>query len=444
MPGVLQWLQWLVRPLEFLDACHQKYGDIFTIRFNNTPVVLFSNPQAIQEVLNADPNLFEVGKDLAVLRPQVGNESLLLLNGSRHRRHRQLLMPPFHGERMRVYGQVICNITEEVIQQWKIGQPFEVRSFMQDISLQVMLRTVFGLKEGPRFQKLASLWTAVLELSSGNPLNTSLLFLPGLQKDLGNWSPWGRFLRQKEQIDKIIYSEISQRREQFDPTLTDILSLLMSAIDEAGQHITDVELHDELLTLLLAGNETTAGAMTWALYWIYRTPEVRDKLLHELDTLGPSPDPSAIAKLPYLNAVCQETLRISPVVIIVAPRILKSPFKLMGYEFDADTGLAPCIYLTHRQQDIYPEPDRFKPERFLERQFSPYEYLPFGGSNRRCIGFAFAPFQMKLVLATVLSRLQLEVVDQHPIKSERRGVIISPPRGLKMIVTDKHSVAKTI
>jgi unspecific monooxygenase len=189
------------------------------------------------------------------------------------------------------------------------------------------------------------------------------------------------------------------------------------------------------MTLLIAGHETTATALTWALYWIHRLPDVKEKLLGELDSLGDEPDKSAIARLPYLNAVCSETLRIYPIAILAFPRIVKSLLQVMGYEFEPGTMLAPCIYLTHRREDLYPEAEQFKPERFLERQFSPYEYLPFGGGNRRCIGAAFALFEMKLALASILSRFELALADNRPVHPVRRGLTMAPAGGVRMIVT---------
>jgi cytochrome P450 len=188
------------------------------------------------------------------------------------------------------------------------------------------------------------------------------------------------------------------------------------------------------MTLLFAGHETTASALAWAFYWIHNLPEVRQTLLQELDTFSQDSDPSAVSKLPYLNAVCSETLRLYPIVLFTFGRTLKSPLEVMGYQLEAGTLLAPCIYLTHHREDIYPEPKRFKPERFLERQFSPYEYLPFGGGNRRCLGYAFALFEMKLVLATVLSQVELALVDKRPIRPARRGITFSPSGGVEMIV----------
>lgn len=429
----LQTLQWIARPLETLDARAQKYGDTFRALGNKLPPLLyFSSPQALQTIFTADPEQLCAGGNQLLL-PLLGEHSLLLLDGERHQRQRQLLMPPFHGERMRAYGQLICAITEEVMSQYTPGKPFAVRSAMQEISLRVILSAVFGLHSGPRFEQLRQLLSSMLD--SFGPLSSTLLFYRFLQRDLGPWSPWGHFVRQKQQIDQLIYAEIAERRAQADPSREDILALLLSARDEAGQPMTDAELHDELMTLLSAGHETTASSLSWALYWIGYLPEVQDKLLAELDSLDPNSDPSAIARLPYLTAVCQETLRLYPVVLNAFPRIVKKPMELMGYQLEPGTIVLASIYLAHQREDIYPDPKQFKPERFLERQFSPYEYLPFGGGNRRCIGLAFAQFEMKLVLATVLSQLQLALVDHRPIKPVRRGVTMAPPGHLRMVVT---------
>ncbi|NEQ24550.1 MAG: cytochrome P450, partial [Microcoleus sp. SIO2G3] len=346
---ILRTLQWIFRPLDVLEARAQRYGDIFALGKNtSTPFVYVSNPEAIRQILTADSERFESGRANKPLLFLLGENSLILLDGRKHQRQRRLLMPPFHGERMRAYGKLICDITEQVMSQWKIGEAFYVRSAMQEISLRVILSAVFGLDKGQRFDQLRQLLSSLLDVIS-SPLTSSFLFFPSLQKDLGSWSPWGRFLRQKQQINQLLYDEIQQRREQVDPSGDDILSLLLSARDEAGQPMTDEELRDELLTLLFAGHETTASALSWALYWTDHLPEVRDRLLSELDTLSPDTDPTTIARLPYLSAVCQETLRIYPIAINPFPRTLKAPMEIMGYQFEPGTTLLISIYLTHHR-----------------------------------------------------------------------------------------------
>ncbi len=441
-PPWLQLIQWMANPVGYMEAAAQDYGDIFTVPFGYSGgfsnQVFVSNPRAIQQILSNDTKQFSApGKLNEIVRPLLGNESLMLLDGERHKRQRKLLMPSFHGERMRAYGELICNITEKITSQWTIGKPFLARNYMPKISMGVILQAVFGLYEGSRYQKLEQLLYKRLN-ATASLWSTPLLFFKSLQKDLGPWSPWGRILRQQQQIDKIIYEEIRERRSKPDPERTDILSLLISARDEQGEGMSDVELRDELLTLLVAGHETTATALAWALYWIHHQPEVREKLLKEIDSLGESPEPMTIFQLPYLTAVCQETLRIYPVGITTFPRVVKSPVKLMGYELEPGTVLIGCIYLTHQRKDLYPEPKQFKPERFLESQFSPYEFIPFGGGSRRCIGEALAIFEMKLVLATILSRYQLALADKRPERPERRGITLTPAGGVKMVMTGQR------
>jgi unspecific monooxygenase len=269
-------------------------------------------------------------------------------------------------------------------------------------------------------------------------LRAMLLVFPFLQTDLGGWSPWHKFLQLKGEIDEVIYAEIKERQEKPDSSRSDILSLMMAAKDENGQPMSDVELRDELITLLIAGHETTATSLTWALYWINHVPQVREKLLQELDNLGENVDANEIFKLPYLNAVCSETLRMYPVAMLALNRLVKSPFELMGYNLEAGTIIVPCIYLTHHREDLYPDSKQFKPERFLERQFSPSEFVPFGGGNRRCIGMAFALFEMKLVLANVLSNWNMELADTQPVQPARKGALLGPDGGVKMVMRGKR------
>jgi cytochrome P450 len=308
----------------------------------------------------------------------------------------------------------------------------------QMISLQVIMRTVFGVDKGVQAEQLRHHLNLLLRLFD-QPLNASFVFIPALQKDWGALSPWGRLVRQRTQIDKILYTEIQNRRDHPERQGDDILSLMLAARDEAGESMTERELRDEMMTLLFAGHETTATALAWALYWIHRLPEVGAKVLQELEELGPNPDPVAISRLPYLNAFCQETLRIYPVALFAFSRILNESWSFMEHRLEPGTAISICIYLLHHRPDLYPNPKQFRPERFLERQFSPYEYFPFGGGNRRCIGAAFALFEMKLVLATILSRWQLQLATHHPIKPVRRGVTMAPAQGVPMRVIGQRS-----
>ncbi len=427
-----QMMQWISQPIQMMNRCGQRYGDRFTLRLGNLGAIVFlSHPQAIQDVFTADPATFDIGQSNRLLIPLLGNTSIILLDGDRHQRQRQLLMPPFHGERMRAYGDLMQQITVAALADWTVGQTRPVRPLIQAISLEVILKAVFGVTDGPRYAALRQLLPHLLDMV-GSPLRSSLLFLPNLQQDLGAWSPWGRFLRQRSQLDQLLYSEIAERRQQLDPDRTDILSLMLAARDEAGQPMTDAELRDELLTLLFVGHETTASAISWALYWIHRDSTVQERLVTELTTQADLWDGKTLGRLPYLGAICNETLRIYPIAPITFPRILRAPYSIRGETFPAGAWVAPCVYLTHRRPELYPQPEQFVPERFLERSFSPFEFIPFGGGNRRCLGMAFALFEMKYVLATLLTTAQFQLTNASPLRPSRRGVTLAPPDALSL------------
>ena len=435
-PAWMQKIQYTLKPLAYMDAAGQRYGDIFNAPvIGNHPVVLFiSNPQALQQIFANDTKQF-IAPPNQLMQPLVGNYSIFTLEGSRHRRERRLLMPPFHGERMRNYGQLICELVDNAMSSLSIDTSFSARKLAQEISLEVMLKVVFGIYQADRFNRLKSLMVKLTD-SLQSPFIGGLLFFPSLQKDLGAQSPWGYLRHLQRQISELVYAEISDRHQSHVQG-SDILSLMICARDENGQPMSDVELHDELITLLLAGHETTASAIAWALYWIHRHPQVREKLIGELHDLGKDSDPTSIVQLPYLTAVCNETLRLFPVAVLTVPREVKEPVELMGYQLEPGMRLYGCIYLTHQRPDIYPEPKLFKPERFLERTFSPYEFFPFGGGARRCIGEALALFEMKLVLATMLSHHRLAMANRDLEYPQRRGVTFAPAKGVQMILKEK-------
>lgn len=439
-PSVVQTLQWIVSPMSYMEDWRARYGDIFTLRLNGTDIVFVSNPQGLQDILTGDTKELEAPGELnLIFESLLGRNSVITLSGLQHQRQRHLLMPPFHGERMRNYGQVISDVTEQIMSQWQIDKPFNVRSATQAITLRVIMQAVFGLYSGDRALELERLLAELLDKGSSQ-LGVTMLYFPVLQKDFGPLSPWGQALRRQQQVDRLVYEEIRQRRKQPDVSGTDILSLLIAARDEFGQPMTDEELHDELMTLLVAGHETTATALAWAFYWIHKLPSVREKLLQELDSLGDNPDPTTIFKLPYLNAVCCETLRIYPVAMLTFPRQVKTPISLCGYDLEPGTVVIGSIYLTHQREDLYPEHKQFKPERFLERQFSPYEYLPFGGGVRRCIGLAFAQFEMKVALAKIVSCYELGLVDNGEVQAKRRGLVTGQDRPIQLVVKGRRDV----
>ncbi len=443
-PPFIQQLQWILDPIGYLQSNHRRYRDLFkgkVIGLGDN-VIFVSNPEIMQYILTHDRKQFTAPSRLnGILRPLIGNYSVIMLDGDRHRQRRQLVMPSFHGERLKVYGDLTCRITQEVMEKLPVNQPFLAREMMQSISLKVITEAVFGVTEGERYEELQDRLKTLSNVFN-SPINSAFLFFPSLQKDWGSWSPWGRFLRQSQAIDQLIYAEISDRRANPDPDRTDILSLLMSAKDEQGEGMRDQELRDELITLLVAGHETTASSMAWALYWLHHTPEPKNKLLEELDTLSPDAEGMDIFRLPYLTAVCNETMRLSPSAMLTFTRVAQERVEVAGYTFEPGDMIQGCLYLTHRREDLYPNPQQFNPQRFLDRQYTPYEFIPFGGGSRRCMGEALAQFEMKLVIATIMSEYRLKLADSQPEKQQRRGLTLTPARGVKMILEGKRQPQK--
>jgi cytochrome P450 family 110 len=435
-PRWLQKIQYMKDSIGYLESAGQRYGDIFatSVYGNHGVELVISNPQAIQQILMGDTKQF-MAPPHQLLQPIVGDHSIFLLTGERHRQERRLLMPPFHGDRMRTYGSLICELVDKAMVTRSIEYtPFSVHQLAQEISLAVILKVVFGIDQEEQFNRFKSVMLHFAKATK-SPFIAGFLYFPSLKIDWGTRSPWGYFRHLQRQMSELIYNQIADRRQQNQGAKSDILSLLIAATDETGQPMSDAELHDELITMVIAGSETTASAIAWAMYWIHRHPRVREKLLAELNALGSSPDPTTVAQLPYLTAVCQETLRLSPIGVVTVPRAVKEPVELMGYQLQPGIRLYGCIYLLHQRPDLYPEPKSFKPERFLERQFSPFEFMPFGGGARRCIGEALALFEMKLVVATLLSHYPLVLADQVPEQPRRQGVIFVPARGVQMTLS---------
>ncbi|BAU15584.1 unspecific monooxygenase [Leptolyngbya sp. NIES-3755] len=446
-PALVQTLSLVADPIAFFDRASAQYGDTFTTRvlgLNSPPVVFLSDPDAIQAVFTTLADAFEFGKVTHVFRPLVGNESLIMQEGARHQRQRQLLMPALHREQLHSQGHLICQLTQKRMIDWNVGDAIAVRSEMSEISLQVILQVVFGLVPGVRYERLKQLLAELLEAIT-SPLYSTQFFFPMLQQNLGRWSPWGQFLEQMAQIDELIFAEIHDRRSQSLSNRTDILSVLMMARDEQGESMSDQELRDQLMTLLLLGHETTASGLTWAFYWLHRHRESLDRLRQELDQLGENPDPVVLSQAPYLTAVCKEALRVYPIALISQPRKVKCTIAIEGYTYQPGTILIPCIYLAHRRAKTYEQADSFVPDRFLERKFSAYEYLPFGGGSRSCVGMALSLFEMKLVLATVLSWYEFETNLDRAVRPARRGITFVPPDTFRLkVVGDRATIPELI
>ena len=438
LPRILQMAKWIRRPIPFMEECARDYGECFTIGFPVIPgtperarrptFVFFSHPDAIRDIFTGDESVLRAGDANAFLEPVLGSSSLLMLDGARHLHERRLMQPPFHGERMQAYADVMREITERVVEGWPVGQPFPIHTEMQHITLEVILRTVFGVDEGPRLTRLRDLLTRLLAHAT-NPL--ALL----VRLDLGSLTPWGRLVRAMHEVDALLYAEIARRRQEGVADRSDVLSMLIAAEDEDGRPMTDQELRDEMLTLLVAGHETTATSLAWAFHLILAHPEVRAHLREELlRVVGARPvTASDVPNLGYLDATLKETLRLTPILPVVGRR-LGAPACIGGRELPAGVIATPCIYLAHRRPDVWPEPDRFHPPRFIGVRPSPYAFLPFGGGVRRCIGMAFALYEMKIVLATVLSRVVLRAAPGSSVRVVRRAITLAPSAGMPVVV----------
>ncbi|MFZ9738181.1 MAG: cytochrome P450 [Prochlorotrichaceae cyanobacterium] len=433
---LVQILHWALDPVGYQQQNYQRYGGLFEVNFTSSSfqmsesgrVLLLSDPGGLQQVLSQDMGkVFSApGEVNRIVEPIVGPNSSLLISGEAHRRRRQLITPPFHGERLKVFGQLILDITAEVLAEQPLGQSFSGRHLMQRLTMRVIMEAVFGLHRGDRYQALETALRDRLDLVGSSPFAALFIFFPVLQKDWGAWSPGRRIQNLNQQINTLLYAEISDRRAEGDTERSDVLSLLMAATDENGEYLTDPELRDELMTLLLAGHETTATALTWGLYFLQRHPEVREKLQAELATLPTPWDPMQVIRLPYLEAICNETLRIHPVAMTTFPRRVEVPTTLMGHDLYPGDFILGSMFLIHQREDLYPQPLVFRPERFLEQQFSAYEFIPFGAGVRRCVGSALALYEMKLALASIFQHWDLSLETSKELKPQRRGITLAP------------------
>ena len=380
----------------------------------------------IKQVFTSDPTKLLAGVGNEVLRPLLGPRSVLTLDEPEHMRQRKLLLPPFHGDRMKLYGEVIADAARREIERWPVGEPFAVQGSMQAITLEVIMRAVFGVRDDrERLAQIAEPLRRLLDSMA----DTGRLFTLQVasSKRNGPLSPWRHFRKTLlHPASDALYEEI--RAHRADPDVAerdDILSLLLSARDEDGEGLTDSELRDELMTLLLAGHETTATALSWTLERLIRHPDVLARLTEEA---------RAGAGDEYMDAVIKESLRLRPVVPAVA-RYLTEPTKLGDRVLPAGVHITPSIYLTHHNPDIYPDPHSFRPERFLERPAGTYEWIPFGGGTRRCLGATFALFEMRIVLSEVLRSFDLATTSAPSERIARRAITFSPRRGGRVQLT---------
>lgn len=418
-PALFQFGRWIVHPLRLLTESQRRYGDVFTWRApGEGQFVIVGDPELIKQVFTAAPETLLAGAGNAtILEPMLGKHSVITLDGAEHLRQRRLLLPAFHGERMHAFATVMREITEAAVDRWPMHRELALHPQMQAITLDVILRTVFGLSSTDQHSELRATLVELLEIAS----NPWLLF-PGILGLDPFKVPWLRITRLKRAVDEALYRTIRERRRQ--PTGgTDVLSMMLDARDDQGLAMTDVELRDELVTLLLAGHETTATSLAWTFDRLLSHPPVLERLRAEV----------AAGRDDYLDAVIRETLRVRPIVPLVG-RVVAKPFQLGPWSLPIGTRVAPSIYLAGHRPAAYPEPEQFKPERWLGVKPDPYTWLPFGGGIRRCIGMAFAQLEMRIVLQTIVSRTHLRLVD-GPARVVRRGITLAPAGGTRVIRT---------
>jgi cytochrome P450 family 135 len=421
MPRALQTAIWFRRAQWMMAECRKRFGETFRLSIAHEGTwVMVSNPDDVKAVFTGDPHLLHAGEANRILLPILGEHSLLLLDGSEHMAQRKLMLPPFHGARMQSYGTLMADVARAEIDRWPSGTPIRVRPRMQAVTLEIILRAVFGLGEGERLTKLRLELRSVLDRLT-NPRWVAFLIALGPER-IPRFPP---FAREIARIDRLIYDVVEARRaDRHAQKRDDILSLLLSAVHEDGSAMTDRELRDELLTLLVAGHETTATALAWAVERLARHPDKLQRLATEVRA----------GEDEYLRAVVYETLRLRPVISVVN-RTLKAPMQFGGYELPAGVKVVPSIYLVHRRPDVYPDPERFLPERFLSKPPGTYTWIPFGGGIRRCLGGAFAQFEMEVVLRELAAQTAIDPARARPERVYRRAITETPRHDAEVILS---------
>jgi cytochrome P450 len=429
MPQVLQTIGWWSRPTAFLERSRARYGKRFTIRLvGQSPFVMISDPDEIKAIFQAPPDVLHPGEGAHILEPVVGPNSVILLDEDAHMEQRKLLLPTFHGEKMQALSGVMAEIAQREVASWPLDQPTWLHPLLQQLTMEVILRTVFGLQGGAQLERLRELLSEILAFGD-NPIS----LLPPAQRILSGRGRFGRFERTSQEADELIYEIIEQRRGS-DGDSDDVLALLLSARHSDGSPMTAQELRDELITALVAGHETTASELAWAVERLAREPVVQQRLTAEIDA---GEDES------YLVATINEILRHRPVVPNAEPRLVKQPIEIGGFTYQPGAVLFASAYLVHHDPDIYPDPYAFRPERFLGQQPGTYTWIPFGGGRRRCIGASFALQEMRIVLRALLERCSLHPAGLPARTTRRRGITIRPPRESMVLLSARERTRPT-
>jgi len=415
---------WWARPTGFLERCRRRFGHRFTIRLAaQDPFVMISDPEEIKQVFTAPPDVLYPGEGARILEPIVGPNSILLLDGDAHISQRRLVLPAFHGERMKGLETVVTEVAREQIRSWPRRETVAMHPRMQALTMEVILAAVFGLRSGGRLDALRLALTEMLEFGL-SPLS----LLPPAQRAPFGLGPWGKFVKVRDRTNELIYAEIAERRARPGTGGSEIISSFIEARHEDGSPMSDVEIHDELLTLLVAGHETTATQLAWALERLTREPEVLARLVEAVDEGDGEP---------YLTATIREILRHRPVLLNAAPRTVKKTVEIGGFTYEPRVHLVVSAWLVHHDPAIYPEPYAFRPERFLGTDPGTYTWVPFGGGRRRCIGASFAQMEMAIVLRELLREVQIDAGTEGPEATVRRAITVTPGSGAQTVLTGR-------
>jgi cytochrome P450 family 135 len=416
LPAPIQLAAWVSRPWEFMDWCAVRYGDVFTLRIaGQRPWVMVSHPDAVKDIFTGPPELLLSGESSRIVQPLVGANSVLLLEADAHREQRRLLTPPFRGHSLKFYADTMTAVAQAEIARWPRGKPVRLHPRMQALTLEVMLRGVFGLSEGTRLDQLRAEFMRMLTRKLG-PL--MLVAGPPRIRAALTRNLMG-------QIDRLVYAEIGDRRRAGDrDERDDLLSILLQASHSDGRPLNDTEIRDELVTMLLAGQETTATSLAWAVERLVRHPEQQARLIEE----------TRAGDHRFADAVVKETLRVRPVLSMVM-RQLEAPMLIGGFRLPAGVSVVPSIYLMHRRPDLYPDPGCFRPQRFLEQPAGIYTWIPFGGGVRRCLGATFAEYEMRIVLSMLFDTCKVRPADERPEPVRWRGMMTPVPgRGATVVL----------
>jgi cytochrome P450 len=419
-PIPLNLLGWTLRPVPFMEQCRARYGERFTVDIGppEGKWIFLTQPDEIREMFSAPADVLHPGEGARVLEPVVGSRSVLLLDGAEHLSQRKLMLPAFHGERMRALTGVMEEVAAAEVAGWRPGGPFRLHERTQALTLEVILRAVFGMAAGPQLDELRTTLKQLLDLGA-----SPLTLLPLFRRNLGRLTTWQRFVEVRDRADALILALIEERRRTGEEG-DDVMTMLLAARDEAGQPMTDRELRDELVTLLVAGHETTASALSWGFEQLVRAPA----------TLARVTDAAVADDTAYLEATVKEILRRRPVLPIAQPRRIKQPVEIGGHTYEPGPALIGCIYLVHHDARLYPEPYAFRPERFLDGTPGKFSWIPFGGGVRRCLGASFAQLEMRIALKAILGQVEVASALDGREGIGRRSITLSPRRGTPISV----------